>query len=117
TPSIALFNQIASENGANGITAHLGPTSGFDQMSFNMCDPSAAPGTPGYSSYCQKTGGTGNPILQDVTVRKAIEMAIDKQTFVDKVLQGTGSVGSTIVPWPQYHLDPPHPTHFTIQCT
>jgi peptide/nickel transport system substrate-binding protein len=110
TPSIALFNQISQENGANGITAHLGPTSGFDQMSFNMCDPSAADAAP----YCTKTGGTGNPILQDVTVRKAIEMAIDKQTLVDKVLQGTGSVGSTIVPWPAYHLDPPDAIQFSI---
>src|SRR5204863_9352491 len=55
TPS--LFRSIASENGSNGLTAHVGPVNGFDQMSFNMCDPTAADAAP----YCKKTGRTGNP--------------------------------------------------------
>jgi peptide/nickel transport system substrate-binding protein len=108
---IALFHEIAGENGANGITAHVGATNGFDQMSFNMCDPTSADAAP----YCAKNAGTGNPILRDPVVRQAIEMAIDKQTLVEKVLQGYGSPGTTIVPWPAYHLDPTDPIPFSIQ--
>jgi peptide/nickel transport system substrate-binding protein len=108
TPS--LFQSIASENGANGLTAWVGPVNGYDQLSFNMCDPAAADAAP----YCKKTGGTGNPILRDVTVRKAIEMAIDEQTLSNKVLLGYASPGSTVVVWPEFHVEPTNPVQFSI---
>jgi peptide/nickel transport system substrate-binding protein len=37
------------------------------------------------------------PALQNLDVRKAIEMAIDKQAIVDKVYQGTATTGDTII--------------------
>ncbi len=49
------------------------------------------------------------PALQDLQVRKAIAMAIDKQAIVDKVYLGAGAPGETIVrPLSVYwHLDIP----------
>ncbi|HTG48782.1 MAG TPA: ABC transporter substrate-binding protein, partial [Actinomycetota bacterium] len=103
--SVRLFDQLAKENGANGITTHIGPETTFDQMSFNMCDPTAA-----YTStYCKSTGSTGNPALRDPVVRQAISWAIDRKTLVDKVLAGYGSPGTTVVPpfATTFHYDPP----------
>jgi peptide/nickel transport system substrate-binding protein len=106
-----LFNQLQAENGANGITTNVGPQVSFDQMSFNMCDPSAADA----ASYCKKTGSTGNPALADPTVRRAVEMAIDKATIVDKVYSGYATPGTTVVP-PAfgYHVDPTDEIPFDI---
>ena len=55
------------------------------------------------SAYYPKTDtytphGDGHPALQDPTVRRAIRMAIDSKTLVDKVLLGYGSPGTTIIP-------------------
>ncbi|MFZ0323562.1 MAG: peptide ABC transporter substrate-binding protein, partial [Actinomycetes bacterium] len=49
------------------------------------------------------------PALQDLTVRKAIALAIDKQAIVDKVYPGAGQPGETIIrPLSSYwHLDIP----------
>jgi peptide/nickel transport system substrate-binding protein len=41
--------------------------------------------------------GDGNPVLQDPVFRKAISMAIDKQTLVDKVMLGYATPGDTLV--------------------
>ena len=50
--------------------------------------------------------GTGNPALQDVRVRKAITMAIDKQALVDTTWGGHGVVlGSMSVPTDPYYED------------
>ena len=43
------------------------------------------------------------PALQDLTVRKAIEMAIDKNAIVNKVYQGAATTGDTT-------FDPPRPS-------
>ena len=50
----------------------------------------------------------GHPALKDVTVRRAIAHAIDKQTIVDRILLGHGTIGSTIVPpvTDFYHYEP-----------
>ena len=49
------------------------------------------------------------PALHDLTVRRAIEMAIDKQAIVTKVYQGAATTGDTIIrPASTYwHLDVP----------
>jgi peptide/nickel transport system substrate-binding protein len=49
------------------------------------------------------------PALHDLVVRKAIEMAINKQAIVDKVYQGTADPGDTIVRQAStyWHLDIP----------
>ena len=50
----------------------------------------------------------GHPALKDVTVRRAIAHAIDKETIIDRVLRGHGEVGTTIVPKVTefYHYEP-----------
>jgi peptide/nickel transport system substrate-binding protein len=50
----------------------------------------------------------GHPALKDVTVRRAIAHAIDKETLIDRVLNDHGTVGSTIVPpvTDFYHYEP-----------
>lgn len=52
--------------------------------------------------------GTGNPILADSTVRKAISMAIDKQKLVSTVERGEAVVGAGYLPpsWPQWSWTP-----------
>jgi peptide/nickel transport system substrate-binding protein len=102
--SVDLFDQLAGEGSESGITTHVGPAVSFGQMSFNMCDPTAADAAP----YCAKTGSTGNPALRDPALRTAISWAIDRNTIVDKVLAGYGSVGTTIVPpfATFYHYEP-----------
>jgi peptide/nickel transport system substrate-binding protein len=42
--------------------------------------------------------GDGHPALTDVTVRRAIRMAINSQELVDRVLLGYGTPGDTIIP-------------------
>ncbi|MFF3561651.1 ABC transporter substrate-binding protein [Streptomyces sp. NPDC002574] len=52
--------------------------------------------------------GTGNPALADATLRTAIALATDKQTLVDKVLGGLGTVSHSYLPpaWPQWSWNP-----------
>ena len=50
---------------------------------------------------------TAHPALHDLQVRLAIAHAIDKQALVDRVLLGTGTVGSSIVvPSNRWHWEP-----------
>lgn len=102
--SVDLFDQLAAEGPESGITTHVGPAVSFAQMSFNMCDPEAADA----AKYCASEGSTGNPSLRDPVVRQAISWAVDRQTLVDKVLAGYGTVGTTIVPpfASFYHYEP-----------
>ena len=63
---------------------------------------------PGAKSKTGKPLGTGNPILGDATVRKAIAYGIDRATLVKKVLQGLGQVGSGYLPpaFPEFSWKP-----------
>jgi len=99
-----LFDQLVGEGADSGVTTHVGPAVSFGQMSFNMCDPTAADA----AKYCVSEGSSGNPALRDPAVRTAISWAIDRQTIVDKVLAGYGSPGTTIVPpfASFYHYEP-----------
>lgn len=85
-----LFNSL---KGQPDIYMNVGSAFTFDQMSFNMCDAS----DPNAAPYCQKNPGTGNPALLDVNVRKAIEMAVDKNALVSRVLEGYGTPGDSVV--------------------
>ncbi len=53
---------------------------------------------PGAHTKKGKRLGTGNPILADATVRRAIAYGIDRETIVKKVLNGLGQVGSGYLP-------------------
>lgn len=98
--SVNLFNSL---EGAEGITTHVGPATGFDQMSFNMCDAATT-----LANYCEKNPGTGHPALRDPVVRQAISKVIDRDTLVERVLGGYGEPGSTVVPpfAAQWHTPP-----------
>jgi peptide/nickel transport system substrate-binding protein len=55
------------------------------------------------SAYEEKTAtftphGDGHPALTDPTVRRAIRMAIDSTTLTERVLQGYGIPGDSIIP-------------------
>ena len=89
---------FTSLEGQEGITTYAGSYSGFNEIAFNM-GAALADGTP---------IGDGNPQLKDLAVRQAISHAIDRQQLVDKILDGYGTPGSTIIP-PLYttlHEDP-----------
>ena len=97
-------NVYASLAGAPGVTQVPAQYSGFDELAFNT-GAALDDGTP---------IGDGNPLLKDKSLRAALGWAIDRKTLVDKVLGGTGSVGSTIIP-PIYalqHLDPANPVTY-----
>lgn len=84
--------------GQEGITTYAGSYSGFNELAFNM-GAALTDGTP---------IGDGNPHMQDQKVRLAISHAIDRQQMVDRILDGYGTPGSTIIP-PLYstlHIDP-----------
>ena len=84
--------------GQEGITTYAGSYSGFNELAFNM-GAALTDGTP---------IGDGNPHMQDQKVRLAISHAIDRQQMVDRILDGYGTPGSTIIP-PLYstlHVDP-----------
>ena len=53
---------------------------------------------PGAVDKDGKKLGDGNPALKDPELRKAIFMAIDKETIVKRVLDGLGTVGQTEMP-------------------
>ncbi len=89
---------FTSLEGKEGITTYAGAYAGFNELAFNR-GAALTDGTP---------IGDGNPHLLDRQVRLAIAHAIDRQQMVDKILDGYGSPGSTIIP-PLYttlHIDP-----------
>jgi peptide/nickel transport system substrate-binding protein len=85
-----LFNALGGES---NITAHRAAAGFLMNLAFNF-------------------GGQGpqsdpHPALQDLTVRRAIAHAIDKQALVDRVLLGTGTVAqSVILPMSDFHWEP-----------
>lgn len=91
---VELFRSLEADP---NITTNVGGSFSFSQMSFNQC-------------YVQNAckSSTGHPALEDVEVRKAIAMAIDKENLVERVLGGYGTPGSTIVvpTTPFWHWDP-----------
>ncbi len=87
--SIDLFESL---EGVEGITTNVGPETAFAQMSFPQC----VPDSPDADVDCTST--TGHPALYDHDVRLAIVYAINKQEIVNRVLQGYGSVGTTVIP-------------------
>lgn len=74
-----------------GITAVASANTYFNHVAFNT-GAALVDGTP---------IGDGNPLLTDPRVRRALSLAIDRQEMVDRILQGLGEPGSTIIP-PMY---------------
>ena len=87
--SANIFDSLATEP---GIETMAGTIPSFSEIGMNTG-----------SAYQEENDyytphGDGHPALTDLTVRKAIRMAIDSQTLRDRVLGGYGLPGTTIVP-------------------
>jgi peptide/nickel transport system substrate-binding protein len=91
-----LFDSIVDEP---NITTNVGNPTSFAQMSFNQCTNEV--------DYCRKTGFNHHPATTDPQFRLAVEHAIDRQALVDRVLLGYATPGSTVIPSPKWHHDPP----------
>ena len=98
--TVDLFESL---EGVEGITTHVGPATGFDQMTFNMCNPATTS-----AKYCENNPGTGHEALRDPVVRQAISMVIDRDQLVERVFQGFAQPGTTMVPpfAAQWHAEP-----------
>lgn len=100
------FNQLKSEA---GITTVVGTANGWTEFGFNT-----------YGTGTGKTiegGGPSTKALLDPAFRDALGYAIDKQTLLDRVLGGYGTVGTTNVPpvLGQWHVPPKTVRTFDIE--
>jgi peptide/nickel transport system substrate-binding protein len=87
--SANIFNSL---KGQPNIATMNGTIPSFDEIGMNTGSAYQKAGN-GYTPH-----GDGHPALQDPIVRRAIRMAIDSQTLVDKVLLGYGLPGTSIIP-------------------
>jgi peptide/nickel transport system substrate-binding protein len=89
-PTSDLFEAVKDRPGINAVATSA---EAFWQLSFNLADDPSS---------------TAHPAVLDPEVRHAIEYAIDRETLVDRVLQGYGEPGSTpIVPfYKDWHWQP-----------
>jgi peptide/nickel transport system substrate-binding protein len=99
---INLFKSLENQE---GIETNSAPDPGFTELGFNLYEPSPEV----VEEFDAPKTTTGNRALLDPTVREAINWAIDEEELTEKILQGEGIPGSTIVPpaLAKYHLEIP----------
>ena len=99
--------QIKALQSQDGITAQNGQSPGFDEIAFN---------TGAVDTDSGKPIGDGNPALQDPKFRHALGYALDLNQIVDKVYQGAGLPGDTIIPpaYSNWKWTPPADQAFTF---
>ncbi len=102
-------DQINALKGNPLFTTVAGRSNGWSQLAFNTY------GTGG-SKPLKAGEGPSTKALLDPAFRDALGYAVDNKTLVDRVLEGYGELGSTIVPpvLSQWHVDPDHPRTFNI---
>ena len=90
-PTANLYDEV---NGTENITTAKDSAEAFWQLSFNLADDPSS---------------TANPAVLDETFRQAVEHAIDRDTLIERVLNGYATPGSTnIAPaYPFWHWEPP----------
>jgi peptide/nickel transport system substrate-binding protein len=98
--------EVKSLQGKPGITAHNGNSPSFDEIAFNT------------GSIDTKTGnpiGNPNPAVLDPKFRHALGYALNLPQLIQKVYQGAGLPGTTIIPpaYKTYHWEPPADEKFT----
>lgn len=95
---ILTATQYKALAGTQGITTYRQQPTGWTAIEIN----------PGAKTKSGKPIGTGNPILADPNVRKAIAYGLDRQTLVRKVLDGLGAPGAGYIPsgYPQWAWQP-----------
>jgi peptide/nickel transport system substrate-binding protein len=81
--------QVQALDGEPGITAQNGDSPGFDEIAFNVGAEDPETGEP---------LGDGNPALQDPAFRHALGWGMDLDQLIERVYQGAGKPGTTIVP-------------------
>ena len=89
------------------ITALDGDSPGFDEIAFNTGAVDTETGDP---------LGDGNPALQDPAFRHALGYALDLDQIIDKVYQGAGVAGDTIIPpaYSTWRWEPPEDQAFSF---
>ena len=98
--------QVKSLEDQPGITAHNGLTPNFDEISFNTGSVDTETGKP---------IGDPNPAVLDPKFRHALGYALDLNQLIDKVYQGAGQAGDSIIPPPyDYRWEPPADEAFTF---
>ncbi len=97
---INLFKSLENQE---GIETNSAPDPGFTELGFNLYEPSPEV----IEEFDAPKTSTGHPALLDPRVREAINWAIDEEELTEKILQGEGIPGSTIVPpaLAKYHLE------------
>lgn len=92
--------EVKHLQGEAGITAHNGNSPGFEEIAFN---------TGSVDLKTDKPIGNPNPAMLDPKFRHALGYAVDTNQLVQKVYQGAGLPGTTIVPpsYKRYHWEPP----------
>ncbi|MFC6288591.1 ABC transporter substrate-binding protein [Nocardioides sp. GCM10027113] len=98
--------QVESLQGRDGITAISGDSPGFDEISFNAGSVDLDTGKP---------IGDPNPAVLDPDFRYALGFGIDRDTIIERVYQGSGQPGTTIIPpaYDAFHWEPPADVAFT----
>jgi peptide/nickel transport system substrate-binding protein len=100
--------EVKSLQSQSGVTAHNGNSPGFDEIAFNAGSVSAAKG--GHPI------GNPNPAVLDPKFRHALGYALNLPQLIQKVYQGAGLPGTTIVPptYTTFHWEPPADQRFTF---
>lgn len=90
--------QFDALKGVAGITTVASKTRDFSEIGFNV----------GAATVDGQPIGDGHPALADARVRQAIAHAIDRKTLVEKVLNGYGDPGTTVIPpiYSALHYEP-----------
>jgi peptide/nickel transport system substrate-binding protein len=98
--------EVKSLQGKPGITAHNGNSPGFDEIAFNS----------GSVDLKGNPIGNPNPAVLDPKFRHALGYALNLPQLIQKVYQGAGLPGTTIVPpnYTGYHWDPPADQKYTF---
>jgi peptide/nickel transport system substrate-binding protein len=81
-------DSVASDK---NLTLIEGPISASERILLNLTDPQDP-----------EAAGSTHPVLGDVAVRKAIEMAIDKKSIVDQLLGGVTTIATTVFSIPEW---------------
>lgn len=89
-----------------GVTYAGAQTGENELLLFNFADP--AVDAPADAS------ANPHPVLNDVKVREAIQLAIDKQEIVDTLLYGNVNVGTTVLPNGTFAC-PQTPSEFSVE--
>jgi peptide/nickel transport system substrate-binding protein len=97
--------QVRALEGKEGITAQNGDSPGFDEIAFN---------TGSVDTETEKPIGDPNPAVLDAKFRHALGYGMDLDQVIERVYQGAGDPGTTIVPpaYTNYHWEPPEDEAF-----